>query len=412
MLVYVKLMSGDLISLEMKEGDKASVLVEKLNQFDDEKYPSGFVRLLVDENKTLLEDDIIPIFIDTEPLFEKNEISVYDIKDNQINKLGICLEFDLKKSVNVLSYTDYHPKREQKHIQKNELTDDDWEECVKCLKKTTIEKKERKCSLSISINDIHNKEEKENGDENETKKYTISVHPFTLTSNTFYRKTQSEGNDLRQLLSEVFGIFFEYEPLTEAYSPYSFDQSRFVYKSLSFHLKEYVMESILEIVEKMVKNAKERPYMYSIDIYRNMMKDDLYIDHSLYTYVLYSVDPTTILSIHMDVHEEDYDDYGPRHVEKYVAVITKTKVDSLYKYAVLWCSSFSSRRRFEPFGMKETILDDNGYSEENNEKYDNKLLELEADSFHQLEKGICHFLKTSDDYRLKCAYLNYMKVYV
>ncbi len=385
MLIYAKLLNGELIPLDIQTVDEIS---HRLHQIDPIQFPIHYTKIINDPSSPLTDGDLVPVLIDVDPMIR--QINVYmNIKDKIVKGFDLCLEFDLKNAIEVLTYTDHHPKRNNKLIQKNDMTEEEWDQGIQCLKKSAHTDKERKCMLTISC-------ENNNTIKNvQTNTYKVSVKPFV--SHMYYTHKESKGNDLSLLLSQEFGVFFEYEMLKEMYSPYSFDQSRIVYKLISFRFKDYVLTTILDMFEKTLENAIDRPYMYSYDIYKDMMNDvdNVYIDYFLYTEVLYEIDPRTILHIEMDVYQKDNDPrvYSPLYTKKRACVITKN--DPFYK--ILWCESFETKTSYDPYKITEIVLDPTDCEEAHFNK----------DVSDLYEKNIRRFIETYKDPRLKYGYIKY-----
>jgi hypothetical protein len=338
MLIYAKLLTGDLIQLVVPQYASASDVMKSLHHIDPQKYPIDYIRILRDENETLKENDIVPVFVDMEPLFKQHKVHVYeDQKNGTVSEFSLQIEFDLQQSIDLISFNAQDPRGDPFHFEKTELTDNEWDICFEHLKKV------RKCILTI----------REKNNEN----YEVTVRPYSF-SNLAYNEGKRTFNDIRELSTIKLGISFEYEVVK------ILGKNELVYQLLSFRFKESVAGGIIKLFEKVKTDVFERPYMYSIYIYTRLLNEnkdnDICVDYSLYTEVLYQIDPRTVLDIEMDYHEEDYDNEGPRHVEKCWAILIK-EIDGTYK--IKWHNSFLSRRSYEADGS-EKVLSTHGFDPE------------------------------------------------
>jgi hypothetical protein len=390
MFVYVKLMTGDLIQLDILPYSSPSDISNALHNVDPKKYPKEYIRILKENNEEFFtENEIIPVFIDIEPLFKVYSVYVYDLEKMSF-KLEI--EFDLKNSIDVISYNDQDPRRDPRHFEKNELTDEEWNAFFSRIKKEfhRNDKQVQKSILRIEKNDEN---------------YEVSVRPFCFNNfaYTLRKRILKDIQDIHKLSTIELGIFLQYDMVKVL------GENELLYKLLSFRFKENVAEGIIELFEKIKINIIERPYMYSIDIYTHLLRENSgisYIDSYLYKEVLCKIDPKTVLDIELECQEEDYDDEGPRHVEKYWAILIK-EVDGVYK--IKWHNSYLSRCSYEVNG-KETVLSTQDFDPEihTGEYLDNEI-KKDLDCVYGVSKDVRNYLLKSEDLKLKYGYVLYMK---
>ncbi len=379
MLIYAKLMTGDLIQLDIPAWSTSSNVADALHRVDPKKYPTEYVRVLK-EDTPFTENEIVPVFIDMDPLFKLHTAYIYN--DETLETIAhkrefyIEIEFDLKNTIDIISFDDQDPSRDSPHFKKTELADDEWDSYFKRIKKEfhRDDKKVRNGILRIQKNNEN---------------YEVTVRPFCF-KNFAHSERMRTLKDIHELSTIDLGIFFKYDMVKVL------GENDLAYQLLSFRFNELVAEDIISLFEKVKKNVIERPYMYSLEIYARILKENSGIpcvDYSLYKEILHQIDPLTVLDIELDCHEEDYDDEGPRHVEKYWAILIK-EIDGTYK--IKWHNSFLSRRSYQVDGS-EKVLSTHGFDPEiHTTTFLNKEIEKAETPFRT-------YLLESNDLKLKYA---------